>query len=156
MSSLVWTRLRRVYARSLQKGPIDGTHGCPQKTVFSVPSGEAGRPSARPKDAFFRAKLAVTCRLCCLEHNWCILGSKSLECAPFEQSRAGHWLEWHRGSFFMLFGTFWCPNPATNGLKPAQPQILCLVCTGAAVRACVRPKDAYFWPGGPESGQGFG
>eukprot|EP00661_Eupelagonemidae_sp_cell13_P015494 gene15494-biopygen18716 len=45
---------RRVYARSVQKGPIDGTHGCPQKTVFSVPSGEPVRPSARPKDAFFR------------------------------------------------------------------------------------------------------
>eukprot|EP00661_Eupelagonemidae_sp_cell13_P020958 gene20958-biopygen22151 len=46
---------RRVYARSLQKCPIDGTHGCAQKMIFSVPSGEAVRPSARPKDAFFRA-----------------------------------------------------------------------------------------------------
>eukprot|EP00661_Eupelagonemidae_sp_cell13_P007836 gene7836-biopygen18075 len=44
---------RRVYARSVQKGPIDGTHGCTQKMVFPVPTGEAVRPSARPKDAFF-------------------------------------------------------------------------------------------------------
>eukprot|EP00661_Eupelagonemidae_sp_cell13_P024379 gene24379-biopygen8937 len=43
---------RRVYARSVQKDPIDGTHGCAQKMVFPVASGEAVRPSARPKDAF--------------------------------------------------------------------------------------------------------
>ena len=43
---------RRGYTRSLPMGPIDGTHGCAQKTVFLVPTGEAVRPSARPKDAF--------------------------------------------------------------------------------------------------------
>eukprot|EP00661_Eupelagonemidae_sp_cell13_P020100 gene20100-biopygen19089 len=36
---------RRVYARSVQKGPID------------VPSGEAVRPSARPEDVFFRTSV---------------------------------------------------------------------------------------------------
>eukprot|EP00661_Eupelagonemidae_sp_cell13_P015581 gene15581-biopygen21722 len=37
------------------KGPIDGTHGCAQKMVFLVPTGEAVKPCARPKDAYFRS-----------------------------------------------------------------------------------------------------
>eukprot|EP00661_Eupelagonemidae_sp_cell13_P025284 gene25284-biopygen22480 len=37
-----------------ETGPIDGTHGCAQKMVFLVCTGAAVRPSARPKDAFFR------------------------------------------------------------------------------------------------------
>eukprot|EP00661_Eupelagonemidae_sp_cell13_P011064 gene11064-biopygen9386 len=36
-----------------QKGPIDGTHGCAQKMVFLVSTGEAVRPCARAKDAYF-------------------------------------------------------------------------------------------------------
>eukprot|EP00661_Eupelagonemidae_sp_cell13_P011376 gene11376-biopygen7845 len=34
---------RRGYIRSLPMGPIDGTHGCPQKTVFSLSTRASGR-----------------------------------------------------------------------------------------------------------------
>eukprot|EP00661_Eupelagonemidae_sp_cell13_P015632 gene15632-biopygen8179 len=34
------------------KGPIDGTHGCPQKNVFSVPTRASVRASVRWKDVF--------------------------------------------------------------------------------------------------------
>eukprot|EP00661_Eupelagonemidae_sp_cell13_P024873 gene24873-biopygen7435 len=44
---------RRGYTRSLPMGPIDGTHGCPQKTVFSLSTRASVRPPGWQKDAYF-------------------------------------------------------------------------------------------------------
>eukprot|EP00661_Eupelagonemidae_sp_cell13_P011907 gene11907-biopygen369 len=90
---------RRVYLRSLSKCPIDGTHGCAQKMVFSVCTGAAVRACVCPKDAYFRTAI--------------------LRGASSESSRAGHRLDRPGGTFLTLFGAFLVSKAARNGLKCA-------------------------------------
>eukprot|EP00661_Eupelagonemidae_sp_cell13_P016286 gene16286-biopygen20261 len=100
---------RRGYTRSVPMGPIDGTHGCPQKTVFSLSTRASVRASGRnglPRRSFFEAFLSI------LRAFWHPKLAKSgLKCAP---QRRGYTRSVPMGP---IDGTHGCPQKTVFSLS---------------------------------------
>eukprot|EP00661_Eupelagonemidae_sp_cell13_P023870 gene23870-biopygen10396 len=127
---------RRGYTRSLPMGPIDGTHGSPEDSRDARSAAKEGRTSRTARTLPARRKRMVRSRVDAVydilfRELFIYRYPRPLISDGYTRARSQR-----------------VPSMVHTGV---HKKMVCLVCTGAAVRACVHPKDAYFLEQRPQN-----